>query len=115
MLVKINKNLSTNQSLKGKDKLMTKTIQSGDPSSSSVNPGKGISTNNPFEILDGGEDRIIEPGDLLDFATKLNRFTPATGMNDDDDVEVIFDEMSTGKKSGLEQGASTPSFMGQHV
>jgi hypothetical protein len=74
-----------------------------------------VQSRNPFEILAGKEDRVIEPDELADFAAKLNNDGKRISKNTAEVVEEVCNETSVFMTLGVNnqnKGASTPSRVG---
>jgi hypothetical protein len=71
-----------------------------------------VHTSNPFDVLAGEEDRVIDPSQLADLAAKMSGKQNMVTDVDDENVEEVYNEMADFIVSGTQQsfkGASTPS------
>jgi hypothetical protein len=74
-----------------------------------TNRGTNVSTNNPFEVLAGKEDRIIDANILAEYAKHLNVGSELIDEDEDDEVKVYSDEPSVNVIQKDKKGASTPN------
>ncbi|KAK9073164.1 hypothetical protein SSX86_007488 [Deinandra increscens subsp. villosa] len=80
-------------------------------------PTANVSTHNPFDILEGGEDRVIQMEELQSFARKMKDGNKNKMSYSDIEVLDETNETAGFMASGLnlnKKGASTPSGKGPH-